>query len=117
MKATTVKEVLVAARWILTHYGWCKGSLWKDQDDVNIYSTSYISSGEAKLGCCCLSGALLLVDTDNEQVRMKAYDLLENHMELLGNHMEKVSVPSWNDQLNRTKQQVINLLNRAIAKA
>ena len=112
MKATTVKEVLVAARWILTHYGWCQGSLWKDQDDVNIYSTSYISSGEAKLGCCCLSGALLLVDTDNEQVRSKAYNLLVNNIDT-----DKDFIPYWNDQLHRTKQQVINLLNRAIAKA
>jgi hypothetical protein len=112
MKATTPKEVLVATKWILTHYDWCQGSWYKAADDKSISSRAIIE-GDVQLKSCCLDGALGLVDCDINAAYIKANDLLEQDEAVHG--MD--GLVHWNDTKGRTKNEVINLLNRAIKKA
>jgi hypothetical protein len=112
MKATTPKEVLIATKWILTNFDWCQGSWYKAADDKAISSRD-ILEGRVQLNSCCLDGALSLVDCDVSAAWSKANDLLEQDEAVHG--MD--GLVHWNDTKGRTKEQVINLLNRAIEKA
>jgi hypothetical protein len=108
MKATTVKEALIAAHWILTHYDWCQGVLWKDPLGSMITMKGDIDFGNTKLGACCLAGAVQLVETD--------YDPLEI-VNVISEAIDGELVPAWNDAPKRTKQEVLDLLDKLIAEA
>jgi hypothetical protein len=107
MKATTVKQTLIAAHWILTHYGWCQDSYFVDDQGQAIWY------GSKYLGGCCLSGALVLVETEDSNYRFDAELLLLK----VSNTSQTHNIAVWNDIKGRTKDQVLELLNQAIEKA
>jgi hypothetical protein len=109
MKATTVKEVLVASKWILENYDWCQWFLWRDTDGFSVYFIESITSGNTKLGACCLSGAVSLVEKQHYSLKQKTFDLI--HKAIDGE-----LIPNWNDDPKRTKQEVIALLDKLIGE-
>lgn len=115
MKATTVKEVLVAAKWLLNKYQWCRGSWYKDSLKEGYYNPDKFLTGTKQLSCMCLDGAVKIVDADGytkEQARDLLNSLLKTDSIVVWN-----DIAVWNDAPKRTKKQVLALLNKAIDKA
>lgn len=108
MKATTVKEVLVAAKWLLDHYGWTRLTMWRTPKGEEIGQAIFITDGTRKLGSCCLLGALSLVECT---LQAKA----EAHL-AIKNAIYAPYISTWNDSPGRTKQDVIALLDKLIEK-
>ena len=110
MKATTVKEVLVAAKWILQHYDWNQHSWFIDSKDVRWGSPMHFTRkhDRLQLKSCCISGAVQLVDTDFSNLEMARLELQAA--------ARTDNIVNWNDWNGRTKKQVIRLLDKAIAK-
>jgi hypothetical protein len=103
-KATTVKEILIAARWIIDNVGWChKGG-----------STS--KAGKHTSLCALL--AIDEVDHIPSITARDAHNVLraiifkDNPINLPFTY---VSISEWNDYHSRTKEQVLDLYDRAIA--
>jgi hypothetical protein len=110
MKAKTVKEVLVAARWILSHYKW-----------VQRLHTQYGYTDEGRLDInkpigFCLIGAVDAVQILNEELSL-VEPLRGEAFRLLRNVIMDVHLASWNDQKGMTKKQVLEALDRAIERA
>jgi hypothetical protein len=105
MKATTAKEVLIATKWILQHTSWCQGLSGKDKDGAPV------DPGNPKCVSRCLTGALSVVECESALLS-KAHILLSNES---GAHIR--SAISFNDAPGRTKQEVLDLLDRTIARA
>jgi hypothetical protein len=108
MKATTVKEVLIATKWILTHMDWIQGEFFRDSNGAEIrdwrpdYLCKYAKS-------CCLSGAIRLVETDREVLSMARGHLFDV--------LSPDSITSFNDKPGLTKDQLLEALDQAIEKA
>lgn len=103
MKAKTVKETLVAARWILENVGWCQGYYFKDAEGRDA-STLHPED----IHCACTLGALSLVEKEDPGLYMGALRILEP---LVG---KGTMIARWNDQEGRTKEEVLDLFDRAI---
>jgi len=117
MQAKTVKEVLIAAKWILENNNWCRAAWAKagPNDFGNNYL--YLNSSDNKLvlskrpNYFCVSGAIRAVNAER-QLKANAESMLGN---LCGDPCQNIL--HWNDAMSRTKSQVIALLNRAIKKS
>lgn len=114
MKAKTVKEVLVAARWIIENVGWCKGEFAKSGDKsvwVGAYTTLEDAAKEAEVSTVdafCSLGAINAVDA-NHFLKEEAARIFHNSV--------GGSISYWNDNEKRTKSQVLKAFDRAIAGA
>ena len=102
-KAKTVKEVLIATKWIIENIGWCKMVPMRDEDEHSCNVIDYARS-------FCLSAAIGHVECD-DQIRVEARGIAER---FIGEHD---SIIDWNDRWYRTKKHVISLLNKAIKAA
>jgi hypothetical protein len=111
-QATTVKEVLTAARWMIENVGWCQGSYYISKDEVGCFNPSFEMGNASNVSCMCASGAVYLVEATKE-LQNQSLDFLWG---TIGVGTE-VSVPDWNDQPKRTKEQVLAAFDRAIEKA
>jgi hypothetical protein len=109
MKVATAKEVLVAAKWLLDHYGWTRLTMWRTPKGEEIGQAIFITDGTRKLGSCCLLGALSLVEC-TPQAKSEA------HLAIL-NAIYAPYISFWNDDPDRTKQDVIVLLDKLINEA
>lgn len=97
MRAKTVKEVLIAIKWILENIGWCKGT-W----------SKYLNG---KPVAFCLSGACntvepeygWLIEDARQAMRDVIYDVAPNR-----------DIASFNDSTLTTKKDVIRMLDKAI---
>jgi hypothetical protein len=111
MKAKTVKQALIAMRYILNRYGWCQGNYYVDKQ-----GNSIISPYQGPLGGCCLSGARDLVECDDYdtwcQIRYQINSRIWNVIGIM-----YATIPAWNDHPNRTKQEVLDLLDKLIEEA
>lgn|SRR5271166_6963361 len=99
--ASSTKEVLVAARWILENVGWCQGkfSLWEGGKPVGF----------------CPVGAVNRVELDllpAAGLKAGALGLLEDAMISLAK--KKTTVYQWNDDRKRTREQVLKAFDKAI---
>ncbi len=104
----TIKEVLIAARWIIANFGWCQGSYAKSKDGTKLWHLDDEALKQAS--CFCLAGAIQAVDADEtlEDEVLKFMDTLTGI---------DISAIQWNDIKTRTKKQVLALFDKAIAKA
>lgn len=99
-QATTAKEVLVAARWLLVNHGWQQGSMHSQNNGKHFF---------------CSVGAIMNVEADK--------DLLIKAKRLLSENLPKSSMATdsgiviWNDQISRTKKQVLALFDKTIKGA
>lgn len=104
MKAKTAKELLIAAKWILEHVGWCQhvSCRWPGPD--------VMGKGRGSPEAYCLTGAMNVVECEPSCPWPDATMLVSI---LIGS--DQVAV--WNDDPKRTKKQVLALLDKAIARA
>lgn len=107
MKATNVKQVLVAARWIINRFGWCQNSYHQTKNGHKFFTPLKVDP--KTLGGSCLGGAIYLVEKSSDQLLYDAFDLI---WEATG-----TDYASYNDAKGRTKKQVIALLDKLIKKA
>jgi hypothetical protein len=103
MKAKTIKEALIATRWIIDNVGWCQGRLYRTKPGKDLYAGGF--NYEA-LDACCLEGALNCVET--EVPYNEAWNTI--------NAAVSGGVVYWNDAPGRTKQEVLDMLDGIIAK-
>jgi hypothetical protein len=103
MKATTVKEVLIAARDILVNKGWHQGSYGKKMDGENSDDL-----GDASCVAYCPIGAIFAVEA--------AYVVQRQAEDLLRKETPKNSIVAFNDRGGRTKEEVLELFDQAIEK-
>lgn len=104
-QATTVKEVLIAAKWILENHGWCQGYYRKNAEGQDIYTLD----GAV---CFCSIGAIMAVETaveTTDRLAEKATKLLDK--------ASGSNVVFWNDMPGRTKKQVLKVFDQAIKEA
>ena len=107
----TEKEVLEKARELLAHEGvWCQGASALD-------ASGLVCSHESRWAVSwCLIGAVETVSARNAvkgSTTVSALDII--HWTIDGpDHM---GIVSWNDAVGRTQDQVLDLLDRAIAAA
>lgn len=105
MKAKTVKEVIIAAKWILENVGWHKGNMFRDVKGKAIISSTAVLNPE-RVGSVCAAGAVRLVD--------KFPSLEENTLRALSAQMGR-PVWLWNDTIASSKKEVLDLFDQAIA--
>lgn len=116
MKATTPKQVLIAAKWIMEHFGWCQGSYYqvKTQDGGTRKEFDKRQVNKDNLAGCCLEGAINIVAADwavrNLAISLVYYTIREKYLQL-GN------LPSFNDRPETTKEEVLDVLTQSIDKA
>lgn len=120
MKAKTPKQVLQAAEWILTNVGWSQGCLCKDENGsmIMVESTDHAGgfrpeAGEPPIAGACLGGALGLVETDPD-IRTQAFGILAD---VIQHHTGSRYIIFFNDNPNRTKQEVLKVIREAIKEA
>lgn len=120
MKAKTVKEALIAVKWMLENIGWCQQRFYQDSkgrslglDNVHNFN-SFLSA--MKVCSMCLEGAIELVEVDDECVRGGMYDALDAALAPRYGE-DEVSLIKFNDDVSTKKKDVIRLLNTAIKQA
>jgi hypothetical protein len=115
-KAKSVKQVLKAARWILTHLGWTQSAYFRDKEG-NALVCAFIDPVDHQrrspevpdqLGSCCMVGAIELVET-TPRLRAETIAYLSPRM--------SPNIGPWNDMQGRTKEEVLTVLEQAIKEA
>lgn len=91
-EAKSVKQALIAARWIIENVGWRQGSF-----------------GNERTGFCAV-GALGSVECSGS-IYNNAVDKLLSVLPKNG------TIPDWNDRPSRTKRQVVEAFTSAIKAA
>lgn len=108
-KAKTVKEVLIAGRWILENVGWCQQSYYKTKagdERFNIEEATLYGD----VGCACAIGSIYLVDVSDPNLHGKAVAALEKIADVS-------NLANWNDAPGRTRKEVVKLFSKGINKA
>lgn len=119
--AKTIKEALIATKWILENIGWCKVSYWQDKNGKTIL-TSQMSCEKGHVAKCCLSGAMRLVNASGRdglwetslhvQTESFLFDTLKKIRP--GSKHMYWSLPGFNDHGLTKFKDVIALLDAAI---
>ena len=100
-QATTVKEVLIAAKWILEHTDWHQYTMYRYPKKCH-----RTPAGIAIPNSFCALGAIDITEAP-QAVKAAAMDTLHG---MVG------PVASWNDMQSRTKEHVIELFDEAIGR-
>jgi hypothetical protein len=108
MKAKTPKEVLIAARYILSHWGWCQGTDARDkQGQILEFPKEHFEN----LGSVCAVGAVSIVEADFEPLQA-AHHILDMVVS-----DQFPTIIRYNDTPGRTKQEVLAVFDKAIQQA
>jgi hypothetical protein len=99
-QANTVKEVLIAARWMIENVGWCKGIYTQYPADITL------GAPNPRPCAFCATGAIYHVEAE-AGLRSAAESFLERSLGVY-------SVPTWNDYPETTKEQVLQAFDLAI---
>jgi hypothetical protein len=110
--AKSVREVLIAARWILDKIGWTQGCDARDSDG------RLVSPTNSRAVCFCATGAVIAVEAEEVGLRLNAIRSLERELTPPSHQVPgmRVTLAFWNDQRRRTKKQVLALFDRVIRK-
>lgn len=115
-KAKSVKQVLKAARWILIHLGWTQSVYFRDKKGNALVGT-FVDPVDGQhrspefpdqLGSCCMVGAIEMVET-TPRWRAATIAYLSPRM--------SPNIGLWNDMPERTKEEVLAVLEQAIKEA
>lgn len=109
MKAQSVKEVLIAARWIIENVGWCQGFFCCQKDGRQL-DLSEAKKEPQRADSFCLLGAINMVES-KQYTHEAAIKIIE---QVLGPRTYPVA---FNDGPYRTKDQVLKVLDKAIKVA
>jgi hypothetical protein len=107
-KAKTPKEVLIAARYILSHWGWCQGTTARDKQGRPL---DFPQEHLKNLGSVCAIGAVSIVDSDFGPLQT-AYHILDRAV-----RDQSYCIIIYNDTPGRTKQEVLAVFDKAIQQA
>jgi hypothetical protein len=110
MKAKTVKEVLIATRYIINKLDWCQGASYQTKTGKPIWGHHSINI--PNISGCCLKGAISLVEMELENM----FEGIEGAKSLIRKEIGQSRISQWNDTPGRTKQQVLDMLDGVIAK-
>lgn len=109
MKATTVKEVLTAARWIIDNVGWCQKYYYKTKAGLGRFDVSSATD----VDCACSIGAIYLTEA-SPVLQNQALDMFDSTL----NDVSGVPfIATWNDKRDRTKEEVLAVFDKAIKRA
>lgn len=98
-QAKSVKEVLIAARWLLVKHGWNQNQSHYENEDKHSF---------------CAAGAIENVQGKNA-LKLQAQNALARV--LSGNDFGAVgTIVSWNDHPARTKKEVLKAFDKTIEK-
>jgi hypothetical protein len=109
-QATTVKEVLIAARWIIDNIGWCQGRYAKTSDGKGVDDFRR-NKGDAY----CSLGAIKVVEKSNSD--MLEYQASCAFQQVISRDLGSDVIVNWNDDLHMTKQRVLEVFDQAIERA
>lgn len=111
MQSQTLK-VLVRAKEILEEKEWIQGALVSDEHS-NHYDSLCEVPDDFEICGVCLGGALDLASRDTGYPAQSSYLALQRR--IVAKHSASFwGVPSWNDRPERTKEEVLVLLDEAI---
>lgn len=102
-EAKTVKEVLIAAKWILENVGWCQGDSKKYASGEG-WSRPFVPVAFCSLGSI-------------DAVEKTGHMLGEMAREQLRLTIQSNYIAEWNDNQYRTKEQVVEAFDKAIKRA
>jgi hypothetical protein len=105
-EAKTVKEVLIATKYIIEHLDWHQGCKYRDKSGEHLSRSN--EKFESELGSVCLLGGLSLV-VANEYAVNKTECILRNHF--------GSPITTFNDAFGQTKEKVIKVLDEVIEAA
>jgi hypothetical protein len=108
MKAKTPKEVLIAARYILSHWGWCQMATARDKQGRSL---DFPKEHLENLGSVCAIGAASIVEADFGTIHT-ALQILD---EVTSDYSPSIVI--YNDTHGRTKQEVLAVFDKAIQQA
>lgn len=115
---TSALTILVAARQLLLEKDWGQG--WDMQDDQG---APVLESKKEKACKFCMLGAINYVvpatgpGTEGWFVRRgQAKGILSDSLSEMASSGERIHMPQWNDARGRTKTQVIEVYDHAIAR-
>jgi hypothetical protein len=110
LQPTTTKEFLIAMRDNILQYGWCQRAFFIDEKGEGF---AKIGIGTKEIKGCCLIGAMQLVQADT-RVHAEAFISIRNEI----NKKDQLRSPliEWNDAPGRTKEEVVDMLNKLIAE-
>ena len=120
-----IKQNLADMR-VLVEKGWCQGIYFQDKEGNTLWWSQGLENPE-KIGACCLTGAIDLVSCltgaiDLVSCLTGAIDLVSHPkfgsiVKVIRSVMPEHSPPLhvWNDAPGRTKEEVLALLDKAIA--
>jgi hypothetical protein len=100
-KANSVKEVLIAAKYLLENIGWCQGDFSNYQDGKPV--------------SFCMLGAINHVEVSDIELTWEAKALLSQTI-LKNISIDSQMLSDWNDNSARKKKDVIKLFDKAIRK-
>lgn len=102
-KARTIKEILVATRWIVNRLAWHKGCNWRSRSGKPLIDL------KEEIVSSCLYGAMLLVESESHYIFTDAVHYLNAKVPAsCGN------IAAWNDHSERTKEDIIKFLDKVI---
>lgn len=96
----TTKEILVAARALIAEKGWCTGVMARDANG------HAVGEQDSNAACYCVLGALTAANGDEIPNSVYVAFAYANGAE---------SIVDWNDVKGRTKEEVLEAFDKAIA--
>lgn len=100
----TAREVLMEARRLIDEKGWTQNTFARDKSGEPVVPDAYCAV------CFCSTGAIARAAQDDDLlVRMEARRRLRAVIDS--------SIPDWNDNPERTKDQVLAAFDQAIERA
>lgn len=108
MEAKSVKEILIAAKWIIENVGWCQGSYALTKDNNRIFSVEEAYAA-GDICAACSTGSIMLTEA-SEQLKNDAERILRLQVP---DH----KIVDWNDAPGRTREEVLAVFDRAIKAA
>jgi hypothetical protein len=106
-KAKTVKEVLIATKYIIEHMDWHQGRKYRDNNGAPLLKSD--PNFKKDLASVCLLGGLDLVEADSKLIT-RAEIILRDHC---GGYPSG-GIVAFNDYSGRTKEEVIKMLDEVI---
>lgn len=103
MKVHTVKEVLIAAKWILENIGWNQNDYYRSKSGKRF--DNHIDMSD--VASACSAGAIYLVEAD---VSLQE-DTVDYLLQTIGG-----SVSRFNDAPSTTKEDVLAVFQKAIER-
>jgi hypothetical protein len=110
MPPTTTKEFLIAMRDNILTYGWCQRAFFIDEKDEGF---AKIGIGTKEIKGCCLIGAMQLVQADT---RLQGEAFIAIRHEIDKKDLLNSPLIEWNDAPGRTKDEVVDMLNKLIGE-